>query len=112
MECAMLPATDLSVWLETSVQQGMTTLIPYVRSAEDLDLHYDVKLTTSSSAGTSSVVQGGNVRVLAGQPHRLSLVTTKRDAASRCLLSVSLSERGTTVATKQYECGGADAQGQ
>jgi hypothetical protein len=108
----MLPATDLSVWLETSVQQGMTTLIPYVRAAEDLDLHYDVKLTTSSSAGTSDVVQGGDVRIVAGQAHRLSLLTTKRDSASRCSLSVSLSEGGTTLVAKRYDCGVLDGQGQ
>jgi hypothetical protein len=107
----MLPVTDLNVWLETSVQQGMTTLIPYVRSAEDLDLRYDVKLTTSGLGGTSNVVQGGNVRVLAGRPQRLSLLTTKRDGASRCLLSVSVSEGGTMVVSKQYDCTGPDGQG-
>ena len=73
----MLPAMELTVWLETSMHQGMTTLIPYVSSAKDVELHYDVKLFTSSPAGRSNVAQGGDVRILAGEPHRLSSLTTK-----------------------------------
>jgi hypothetical protein len=105
----MLPAMELTVWLETSVHQGMTTLIPYVSSAKDVELHYDVKLFTSSSAGRSNVAQGGDVRILAGEPHRLSSLTTTKDSSSQCSLSVSLSRGGTELTKKEFDCGASGA---
>jgi hypothetical protein len=101
----MLPVMELTVWLETSMHQGMTTLIPYVSSAKDVELHYDVKLFTSSPAGRSNVAQGGDVRILAGEPHRLSSLTTKQDSSSQCTLSVSLSRGTTELTNKQFDCG-------
>ncbi|WP_367889802.1 curli-like amyloid fiber formation chaperone CsgH [Burkholderia sp. S171] len=109
----MLPAMELNVWLETSNHQGMTTLIPYVSSAKDIELHYDVRLFTLSPAGRSDVAQGGDLRILAGEPHRLSSLTTRqetrKDSSSRCSLSVSLSRGSTELTTKEFDCSASGA---
>jgi hypothetical protein len=100
----MIPVADLNLWIESSMHGGALTLAPYVRSAADLDVQYDVQLSTRGPGGTSNVAQSGTTAMKAGEAKRLAILTTKSSPSGGCMLTVIVRKDDAILKEEHYDC--------
>lgn len=100
----MIPAADLNLWIESSMHGGALMLAPYVRSAKDLEVQYDVRLSTRGPGGTSNVAQSGTSAMKAGEAKRLAILTTKSTPSGECMLIVILRKDDEILKEEHYDC--------
>lgn len=96
---------DLQVWLDVNLVDGQTILAPYVSSARELELQYDLKLLDTASIGTSTLSQSGTVHVPAVKPKRISFLRFTPQPGGNCAIGLTLRENLVPVGRYTLECG-------
>lgn len=100
----MMADLPVELWLETERYGNQHVLIPHVRSAETGPLHYQIKLTRESAAGTSRVQQGGEVTLIAGEAFPLARLSSSAGPAATCELSITLDAANHPQKSYSFDC--------
>ncbi len=101
----MIVDTNFHVWFDVDTHQGHSYVVPYVRSERDARLRYDLKILNTGKAGTSSISQGGTIRLSAGQPQAVSSVRVSPQTGGNCEVDLTLSEGDGQLGQYTFDCG-------
>lgn len=96
--------TNIQVWLETAAQSPPGIIIPYVRTAEDEKLHYQVRAVRTGPSGRSTLSQGGVIQTRAGIAAALGSMSVSRQPNDECKVDVVLSEHNTGYRNYHFAC--------
>lgn len=98
--------SDLPVelWLDLQQQNSQHTVIPYVRSAESLQLHYKISMVRHSLAGVSHIQQAGDIQVVANQATPLATLSATGGTEERCQLLIDLKAPPHPVLHYRFDC--------
>lgn len=102
----MIADADLQVWLDTQSGANQTVMIPYVKSARNIEINYRMELVQQSGAGTSRVSQQGNVTAQAAQPTAVARVAVGQQRGGECRLELVLRSNADRkeLGAYQFEC--------
>jgi hypothetical protein len=96
--------TNLQVWLDVSANGGQTVVAPYVSTAVDVDLQYELKLENTGAMGSSSVAQSGSLHVFAHNPKRISTIRVTPQPGGLCKVGLVLRDHGQEVGSYTLDC--------
>lgn len=94
----------VDLWLDTQQHDTRHVLIPYVRSAQQRPLRYQIVLERQGPAGNSRIQQGGQVTLTPGKAHALTTLSAGGHAASACELSITLDTADHPAANYRFDC--------
>ncbi|WP_354684621.1 curli-like amyloid fiber formation chaperone CsgH [Cupriavidus necator] len=97
---------NLQVWLDIQSANGTAQIAPYVASAHEAELQYEVKVSTRSGNAASSAAQAGTVHVVPGQPVRVSTLTVAPHPAAVCEVGLVLRQGMTVLGRYKLDCSG------
>lgn len=100
----MVADTNLQVWLDSQPNAGQLIIIPYVKTAREMQLHYRLNLIQSSNSGNSRISQGGTVKVSAASATPLSRVVIAPNKDGGCKIEVTLREGEQEVGNYRFDC--------
>jgi hypothetical protein len=96
----MVPV-DIDVWLDTERTGNLITVIPYVRTAEEMKVHYDVVLLRKGT----SIKQSGNVLASATKPGGMGRMTVNSgDGNESCRINIVLQTDGSKLGQYEFDC--------
>jgi hypothetical protein len=101
----MIALSDVLVSFDVTSANGSTRVIPYVVSAQDVDLGYDLRVFRSGVSGTSNVAQSGNLALRAGESRAVSTLAVSSKRGDVCKVSITLTQAGRVVRTVSTDCG-------
>jgi hypothetical protein len=104
-ESIMLALTDVLVSFDVASANGAIRVIPYVVSASDADLGYDLRVIRSGALGTSNVTQMGRLRLRAGESRAVSTLKVSSVWGDVCKVSITLTQAGRVIRTFSTDCG-------
>lgn len=104
----MIPDADVQTWLEHQLEMGRAMIVPYVQSAADTRLHYDIDLTQRGPSGNSHISQHGQVELKAGHPASLSRVAVNAPSGGTCEMKIVLREEGKEIGVFRFDCAKQD----
>lgn len=98
----MIDYSQLAVSIDTQRDGGIVVIRPQLENPTPLTLRYQMKVSQSSSGGTSEIVQGGELQSgIAGSIVRLSL-----PAGAVCNVQLSIFDQQALVKTMDTRCDG------
>jgi hypothetical protein len=103
-ERAMIADTDLQVWLDAQPNAGQTVMIPYVKSAKDLQMSFRMDVIQHSGAGTSRISQQGRVNAPAEQPTALGRVALGAQTDGECRVELTLNDGAKELGAYHFDC--------
>jgi hypothetical protein len=95
---------NIQVWLDAQTNGGQTIVVPYVKTVADRQLGYRMEVLSKGGAGSSRISQGGNVHAFAAKATPLATVALTVKKTDDCRIDLVLTEAGTTVASRQFDC--------
>ncbi|NGM87954.1 hypothetical protein G5B35_11620 [Parapusillimonas sp. SGNA-6] len=95
---------DIQVWLETLSQTQPGVVVPYVMSAEQKRLRYQIRAVKSGKSGNSMLGQGGTVTLAPEVPTALSRLAISHASGDTCRIDVMLTESGKQDRNYQFAC--------
>ena len=100
----MIGDSDMQVWLDSQPNAGHLIIIPYVKTAREMQLHYRLNLIQSSNSGNSSISQGGTVKLSAASATPLSRVVITPNKDGECRIEVTLREGEQALGNYRFDC--------
>ena len=100
----MTPSPYVQVSLDVQSVNGARQVIPYVVSAEDVKLGYDLKVFNVGPSGRSTIAQSGSVSVQAGKRTAVSSVTVTPQVGGKCEVDMTLSQGGNPIGRYSLDC--------
>lgn len=100
----MIADTDLQVWLDSQPNAGQTTIVPYIKSTREMQLHYQLSLIQSGNSGTSRISQGGTVDLRAQQPTALSRLALSPNKGGGCSIDLALRDGERELGNYHFDC--------
>jgi hypothetical protein len=79
-------------------------VVPYVVSAKDVTLGYDLRVFNNSASGSSNVAQAGMVSVKAEQRISVSTVAVTPQPGGKCEVSLTLVQGDAKVGWYALDC--------
>jgi hypothetical protein len=95
---------NLNVWFDVSPNQSQVLVVPYVKSARDVRLQYQLNVVNTGKSGSSSISQGGTLTVSHGQPKAVSSVQVTPQAGGTCEIDLTLHEGDREVGQYSFHC--------
>lgn len=99
----MLPI-DIDVWLSTERQAGLIQVIPYVRTAEQMHIAYQVDLVRQTIGGSSKMSQKGKIFTSAQAPGALGEMKVDNRNQGVCWIQIELSSTQGDLGTYVFDC--------
>lgn len=100
----MIADTDLQVWLDAQANTSQTIVVPYVKSAKDVQLNFRMDVIQHSGAGTSRISQQGRVNAPAAQPTPLGRVALGVQKDGECRVELTLNSGDQRLGAYHFEC--------
>jgi hypothetical protein len=97
--------TNLHVWFDVNSNNGQTLIVPYVTSAHDVRLRYELKVLNSGEAGSSNISQEGTLSVPAGKPKAVSSVQVTPQVGGKCEVDLTLGDGDQQAGQYSFDCG-------
>ena len=95
---------ELQVWLDTDANMGQTMVVPYVKSVQAMDMHFNMEVLQTGPAGSSRINQRGRVHVDADRAVPLAWLTLGSRKEGECKVEVSLSQGGKQLGVYRFDC--------
>jgi hypothetical protein len=103
-ESVVIADADIQVWLDAQFNAGQTVVVPYVKSARDLRIHYSMSVIKKGSSGSSRVSQQGDVMAVAAEAIALSRLVLGLQKEDDCRVELTLQDRGQELGVYQFDC--------
>lgn len=100
----MVGDADISVWLDASAGERPGVVVPYVQSSQPRALQYRLRVVQHSGGGSSTINQGGAVRVAAEQPTPLGRIVVDSTPQGQCRIELILIEDGRALRADSFAC--------
>ena len=100
----MVADADIQVWLDTQAIAGQMIVVPYVRSARDMQVNFRMDVIQQGGGGSSRISQQGLTSAIAATPTMLARVTLGMQKDGECRVELSLHEGEKKVGTYQFSC--------
>jgi hypothetical protein len=100
----MVDNIALQVWLDTQQEMEHTIMVPYVKSAKDIQVDYSMSLITSGKSGKSGIKQSGRVDALATHAMPLSRMRIKLQQGDACQLKLVLRNQSEELGAWDFDC--------
>ena len=100
----MIASPDVIVSFDIASANGSTRVVPYVVSAQDVSVQYDLKVLKTGASGRSNIVQSGTLALRAGESRAVSNLAVSPQKGDQCSVSVTLTQAGHAVRTFTADC--------
>lgn len=100
----MLADSNLQFWLDTQQQAAETQVVVYARSTRDTELGYHLEVVRHGRNGQSSVRQGGQRILVAGQALALSRLAINIQAGDDCRIELTTREGEAAPIVHRFDC--------
>ncbi|WP_042880560.1 curli-like amyloid fiber formation chaperone CsgH [Cupriavidus necator] len=97
---------NLQVWLDIQSANGTALVVPYVASAQEADLQFELKLRARSGNAASSLAQAGTLHVVPGHPTRVSSLTVSQPPGGECEVGLVLRQGMAVLGRYKLDCSG------
>lgn len=97
---------DLQVWLDSQYVAGQMIVVPYIRTAGETQVHYQLKLIQQGIRGQSNIGQSGTVKTEPASATPLSRITITPDKDGECRIEVTLHEGKQLLGNYRFNCQG------
>jgi len=95
---------NLQAWFETHAEAAQTAVIPYVMTARDVVLQYDLRLLNAGRGSVSRISQSNMVTVAAGQRTRLADVSVVPVRGGHCEVALTIRYEGKVLGEYSFDC--------
>lgn len=92
------------VWLDVQNQPGQIIVVPYVKSARDIQLKFRMDVIYRGEGNTSRVSQQGTVNAEAATPTALANVKLGSSTHGDCDVELALHEGVKEIGTFHFNC--------
>ncbi|TFW09319.1 hypothetical protein E4K72_06565 [Oxalobacteraceae bacterium OM1] len=100
----MTQQDNMQVWLDADSGDGLARLVPYVRCARDMAMHFSMEVLQRSGGSQSRMNQRGRVHAAAGRAVALAHVALGMPPGSACEVKVSFSQSGRELGVYRFDC--------
>ncbi len=100
----MIADSDIQVWLDSQPNGGQLLMVPYVKTARNMKLTYQLKLIQNRKSDHSNVRQGGTVMLHAASATPLSRIVITPITDGECRLEVTLHEGEQMLENYSFTC--------
>ena len=95
---------NLQVWLETTTVAQASVIVPYVRSVQEGELTYAIKMVQERANGRSSIGQSGQLYLQAETPTALSRLAISQVPQENCQINIVLTRPALPPRRFDFEC--------
>src|SRR5690625_1007047 len=95
---------NLQVWLETTTVAQASVIVPYVRSVQEGELTYAIKMVQERANGRSSIGQSGQLYLQAETPTALSRLAIRQVPQENCQINIGLTRPALPPRRFDFEC--------
>lgn len=81
---------DMQVWLETVGNTQPRVVVPYVQSAVNRPLRYQVLTVSDGPQGRTVISQGSTIMLAADQPTSLGTLSVRQTPDSQCNITITI----------------------
>ena len=100
----MIGDSDIQVWLDSQPNAGQLIMVPYLKSAREMQVSYRLTVIQSGKSGNSTISQGGTVRTSAASATPLSRVVIAPNKEGECRIEVTLREGEQALGNYRFDC--------
>lgn len=95
---------NLQVWLEATTAAQASVIVPYVRSVQEGELTYAIKMVQERANGRSSIGQSGQLYLQAETPTALSRLAIRQVPQENCQINIVLTRPALPPRRFDFEC--------
>lgn len=95
---------NLQVWLEATTAAQASVIVPYVRSVQEGELTYAIKMVQERANGRSSIGQSGQLYLQAETPTALSRLAIRQVPQENCQINIVLTRPAQPPRRFDFEC--------
>jgi outer membrane usher protein FimD/PapC len=95
---------DLQVWLDTQANIHQMVVIPYVKSAKEVQMNFRMDVIQKSGGNSSRISQQGQVHIAAEQAVPLARVALGIQKEGECQVELALREDGKDAGVYKFDC--------